>query len=176
MTPKELFEILVRENAGMLTVFLRAAVRDSTLVDDLFQETMLTAWKTLGRFDRSKPFGPWLRGIARNLVLAQRRKSARGAVLLDEQTLEHIEACAQGIQIQSGDTLDEKLQCLRDCVEALPEQYRNVVRLRYHDEAGVAELADRLNISVENAKKRLQRARSRLSDCLSGKLSFPEAT
>src|SRR5687768_10367216 len=79
-------------HAQMLTVYLRCAVRDPGTADDLFQETMLTAWKNLDKFDRSRPFGPWLRGIAGKLVLAQRRKSARGFVLCDAEVLEHLES------------------------------------------------------------------------------------
>ena len=41
------FEILVRENAGMLTTYLRAVVWDPAVVDDLFQDTMLVAWRRL---------------------------------------------------------------------------------------------------------------------------------
>ena len=48
----------------MLTVFLRSRVNDEAAVDDLFQETMLVAWKRLDECDLSRPFGPWLRGIA----------------------------------------------------------------------------------------------------------------
>jgi len=50
----------------MLTVFLRSRVNDEAAVDDLFQETMLVAWKRLDDCDLSRPFGPWLRGLDRN--------------------------------------------------------------------------------------------------------------
>ena len=42
---KEVFEILMRENADMLLAFLRASVRDSHAVDEMFQETMVVAWR-----------------------------------------------------------------------------------------------------------------------------------
>ncbi len=42
------FEILVRENADMLVTYLRAMVWNAAAVDDLFQETMLVAWRRLG--------------------------------------------------------------------------------------------------------------------------------
>ena len=41
------FEILVRENEAMLMTYLRAAVRNQAVVEDLFQETMLVAWRKL---------------------------------------------------------------------------------------------------------------------------------
>ena len=48
---KKLFEALVREHADMLTVYLRSAVGNQTDVDDLFQETMVIAWRRLDDFD-----------------------------------------------------------------------------------------------------------------------------
>ena len=176
MQSHELFEILVREHAQMLTVYLRCAVRDPGTADDLFQETMLTAWKNLDKFDRSRPFGPWLRGIAGKLVLAQRRKSARGFVLCDEEVLEDLESRQAALQACSGDTLDEKLAGLKDCIAALPDRYRRVVELRYRDQVEGEPLAQQLGLSMETLKKQLQRARARLLECLERKLPHIEAT
>jgi len=75
--PAVLFEILVREHADMLASFLRSAVADAAAVDDLFQETFLVVWKNLDRYDRGRPFAPWVRGIASRLVMAERRRSYR---------------------------------------------------------------------------------------------------
>ena len=48
---KKSFEILVRENSRMLTVFLSTRIREQAVIDDLFQETMLVAWKRLPDYD-----------------------------------------------------------------------------------------------------------------------------
>src|SRR5688572_18668698 len=85
MTNRELFEILLRENAGMLWSYLRSLV-NATDADDLFQQTCLEAWRSLDRYDKARPIGPWLRGIASNLVFVHWRKS-KASVTLDAQTL-----------------------------------------------------------------------------------------
>src|SRR5829696_5097870 len=113
MDAKALFEILVREHAPMLTVYLRSVVRDRGRADDLFQESMLVAWRNLERFDRTRPFGPWLRGIAAKLVLAERRQAVSGWLLCDAEVLEHIDHRLELVESQRGDTLDEKLHGLR---------------------------------------------------------------
>src|SRR6185295_662794 len=105
MDAKQLFEILVREHSAMLLVYLRAAVREPALVDDLYQETLLVAWRTLDRFDRTRPFGPWLRGIAAKLVMAERRKAANSPLLCGEQMLDHLNERLTALQAQPGDTL-----------------------------------------------------------------------
>lgn len=171
MPSTDLFEILVREHADMLTVYLRCVVRGPTLVDDLFQETMLTAWRTLDRFDRSRPFGPWLRGIAGKLVLAHRRKSAKSVVFCEEQFLEHLEHRHAELQRLPGDTLDDKLDELRRCLELLPSTYRQAVELRYTEGLQGTGLAAKLQISTEALKKRLQRGRAHLMHCLQRKLA-----
>ena len=71
---RKAFEILARENSRMLIVYLRSLVQDEAAIDDLFQETMVVAWRRLDECDLDRPFGPWLRGIASRLVMAHYRK------------------------------------------------------------------------------------------------------
>lgn len=169
MTPEDLFEILVRDHADSLRVYLRCTIRDPALIEDIFQETLIVAWKRLDDFDKSRPFGPWLRGIAGRLVLAARRKQAKGMVLCDQNILEHLEQRVSELGQQPGDTLQEKLDGLRECIQHLPERYREAVKLRYQEELAGPALAERLQITGENLKKRLQRGRERLLDCMQRK-------
>lgn len=175
MHAHELFEILVRENADMLMAYIRSVVRNDSTAEDVFQETMLTAWRRLGDYDRSRPFGPWLRGIAARVMLAQRRQKARDFALCDEELLEHLDARCEALHRQPGDTWDDKLDGLRECLEKLPEHYRQVIHLRYSEELTSERLAERLQISMETLKKRLQRGRARLLECLQRKLRWETA-
>jgi RNA polymerase sigma-70 factor len=171
MNPEQVFEILIRENADMLLAYLRSAVRDEHAVDDLFQESMLVAWRKIEQYDRERPFGAWLRGIARNLALEHFRKCASRDQLLDEETLEWVEARIAQVQAFGGDTLGEKLSALRDCVQALPEGYRQPIQLRYAESLSLSEISNKLQLAMETLKKRLMRAKLRLADCLERKLS-----
>lgn len=171
MDTTDLFEILVREHAEMLSVYLRSIVHDPALVDDLFQETMLTAWRKLDQFDRSRPFGPWLRGIAAKLALTVHRKKSSRTLLCDVQTLEAIDQRMEQLSHRPGSTFDQKVDTLRDCLDALPSPYRDPVQLRYTEELSGQEIASKLSIAVQTLKKRLQRARSLLLDCLQRKLN-----
>jgi RNA polymerase sigma-70 factor (ECF subfamily) len=160
------FEILVRENADMLVTYLRAVVWDPTVVDDLFQETMLVAWRRLADYDQSRPFGPWLRGIAARQVLAHARKAQRDLMVCDEQVLEYLDQQVQRISQRDGDCWDEKLLALRECVAALPEVNRQAISLRYLEGRTAERIAALLDVTREAVKKRLQRGRAQLLDCL----------
>ena len=61
---KHVFSILVNENAGMLMSYLKSLVWKHDAAEDIFQETMLVAWRKIDQCDLDRPFGPWLRGIA----------------------------------------------------------------------------------------------------------------
>ncbi len=172
MEAHELFEILVRENAKMLIAYIRSVIRDASAADDIFQETMLTAWRRLDVYDKSRPFGPWLRAIASRVLLAHQRKAARGFALYDEATLEYLAGRFETLHQQPGDTFDQKLQGLRDCLASLPGHYKTAIELRYREDLKGHHLAQQLGISLEALKKRLQRGRAMLQDCLVQKLAL----
>ena len=175
---KKAFEILVRENSRMLLVYLRSLVRDEAAIDDLFQETMMVAWRRLDQCDLGRPFGPWVRGIASRIVLAHYRKQKKNPVLLSEAVLQVLDSHFEAINEIAGDTWDDKLSALRQCIDALPDRQKSVIGSRYFDGLSAAEISERFDLSVEACKKRLQRGRAMLAACLKtkGVLATPEAT
>ncbi|KAA5540760.1 sigma-70 family RNA polymerase sigma factor [Roseiconus nitratireducens] len=156
----------------MLLAFLRTIVDDPATIDDLYQETMLVAWRRLEEVDLSKPFGPWLRGVAGKLVLAHYRKQKALPSFWSEEVLAHIEGQFRAISIRAGDTWEEKIIALHECVEALSTAHRQAIRGRYFRGLSVEELADLLETSVDACKKRLVRARKLLAECLTRKKVF----
>ena len=167
---KKAFEILMRDNADMLLAYLRASVRDQHAVDEIFQETMIVAWKRLEDFDSSRSFSKWLRGIAGKLVLAHFRKSGQESHSCDQATLEWLESRFAKIEVIRGDTLSEKLQLLRECVDALPADARVAIEARYMSQQSLGEIVQELGVASETIKKRLYRARRQLGSCLEQKL------
>ena len=173
---RKLFEALIHENAHSLRVFLHSAVHDPAAVDDIFQETMIVAWKTIDRFDQERSFGRWIRGIARNLILSHRRRNARRSVLSNQDLVDLIDDHCESIQLMSNDFLDERLQRLKRCIDTLPATYRDAIRLRYQNEIRGQKLAELLETSWSNTKKRLQRGRKILFDCMESKWSEVRGT
>jgi RNA polymerase sigma-70 factor (ECF subfamily) len=165
------FEILAREHADMLTAFLRSLVTRSDLVDDLFQETMMVAWRRLADYDRSLPFGPWLRGIAAKLVLQHRRKAGAAGLLCCEQgVLETLEAEYRKLEQRPADSFRERMEKLGSCLNRLPPLLRDAVDLVYGRGLTLQGLAASLEATEEAVKKRVQRARQMLAKCLSGEV------
>ncbi len=164
-----LFEVLVRENADSLTAFLRASVEDQATVDDLFQEAMLIAWRKIGEYDRVRPFGAWLRGIAKRLVLAHYRQAAREIPFSDERVLDYLDQRMTQVDRQPGDTFDEKIAALRDCIARLEPLYQEPIELHYRQGQATEWIAQHLATTRDVIQKRLQRARVQLAECLERK-------
>lgn len=156
-------------------VYLRSLVRDESAIDDLFQETMVVAWRRLDECDLDRPFGPWLRGIASRLVMAHYRKQKVDPMVLQEAVLNVIDRHFENISQLAGDTWDDKVAALHACISELPESHKVVVTGRYFDGASLGDLAERLETTMEACKKRLQRGRTMLAKCLKTKGVFSAA-
>ena len=166
---KKSFEILVRENSRMLTVFLSTRIREQAVSDDLFQETMLVAWKRLPDYDLDRPFGPWLRGIAYRVTLDYFKKQSRIPFLMSESVNDLIDKHFESINLQKGDIWDEKVEALNDCLKIIPEKYSSVIKHKYFSQESILNVSEWAGISLEACKKRMQRGRNLLAQCLKSK-------
>ena len=162
---EEVFEVLMRQNADHLMAFIRAMVRNNALADDVFQETFLVAWRRFDDFDRDRPFGPWLRGIAHRTALGLMRKT-RKEFAVDTAIVDVLESHAAGYERVSMSEESSAAEMLNDCVGRLPPRYREVIEVLYRGGRSISEVAEATDAGAEAVKKRLQRARRMIADCL----------
>ena len=165
-TGREVFEILARENTDMLTAYLRSLIGADPSVDDLFQQSMLVAWRRLADYDRKRPFGPWLRGIAQRLVLEHRRRAAGRPRVIDPLVLVELDRRFDALAAQPGDTFRERAERLHSCLAKLPDAMRHAIEMIYARGLLIAAAATALGSSEEAVKKRVQRARQLLAECI----------
>ena len=162
----EVFEALAREHAEMLGVYLRSLVGAGSDLDDLFQETMITAWRKFDDFDRDRAFGAWIRGIARMLVLEHHRLGAARARTLDPAVLQAIDLRFQTLEDAPGETFRDRARRPLDCVARLPGPMRDVIEMAYMRGMSLVEIGQGIGLGVEAVKKRAQRARAALAACM----------
>lgn len=106
--------------------------------------------------------------------MAWRRSRRRAPSPLEQEFLDQLASSATKFEHRVSDTLDERLDSLRECFGRLPEDARETLRLRYMEELNGAAMATRLSINVEAMKKRVQRARTMLADCLTRMMAAPK--
>lgn len=166
-TDRKSFSILVKEHHRGLLAYARALTREEHTSRDIVQDAFVVAWSNLETFDITRDFGSWMRGIVRNKWRESLRKNAR-EVALDEETLEFLEADARqwdGLRDQGG-----VFARLELCLKKLPESLAEAVKAFYYDGYSGEEAASVLSVQSATLRKRLERARGGLRDCLAAKL------
>lgn len=165
-----MFQELVRRYHGPLYRFLCGYLGNSTLAEDVLQNTLLKVHLKCGRYQPGRPVRPWLYKIAtRQAIDALRRAGRFAAVSLDQSPDDGDEDCvvADLLSNASPDPLDaaqsaERRQLVRESVARLPEPFRQVVRLAYFRGMTYSEIADALKIPLGTVKSRLHLAIGKL--------------
>jgi len=160
------FEILVREHHVRLISYAQALVKDRALAEDLVQDSFIIAYRKFDRYDASRDFAAWMRGIIRFKYLEHQR--ARAVSALDPATLEGIDGLHETwdrIDEQSG---DDRLVTLRTCLDRLSGLVRSSLEAFYFGERSCADIAAASGTSEEVVRKRLQRGREFLHLCITG--------
>ena len=162
----------------MLLAYIRAHTGRTSIADDVFQRTMLEAWAHFDKYDPHLPAGPWLRGIARNMINSERRDNARVWRRLEKVAAQRLEQHFDYIEEQAGLEFAEVVRELKDCLGRLDLLYRAPLECCYWTGLSVRDTADRTGLSLEACKKRLQRGREMLRACMTGKgvLAPPEGS
>lgn len=142
-----------------------AVVRDVEASEDVAQDVYVHVWKGLPALRNADSFLPWLRQLARNRAHAFLRKDqpARRTELGPdiETTLRDPRATAE-----EGLLDDAQRRMLREALDALNTDAREVLILYYREEQSVRQVATLLELSESAVKKRLERAREALRESL----------
>ncbi|MEQ9620326.1 MAG: RNA polymerase sigma factor [Deltaproteobacteria bacterium] len=162
-----LFEILMRRYNQRLYRVARSIVGDASEAEDVMQDAYVQAYTHLSQFAGLAKFSTWLTKIAVNEALARVRKRRQFVDMVStsssgEEKMSALEAKSQDPE-QSALTR-ELNAVLEAAVGSLPDAYRSVFMLRNIEGMSTAETAECLDISEENVKIRLYRARYLLKE------------
>jgi RNA polymerase sigma-70 factor, ECF subfamily len=150
---------------AMLRAYLRAFIRDSDVVDDVLSDVAVAVARSWDNFDRSLPFGPWVRGVARRVALKRLAQRQRAEVILPDDVLESLGAVMDELPDQDG-RVEEQRERLKRCLEQLTQRNRELVQLRYSDELKVEAIAARVRRSVGALYTAFSRIHAALLRCM----------
>ena len=167
---EEAFGLLVRRYQRRLTAFLSQLVGDLELARELSQEAFVRAWSALARFDPKYRFSTWLFRIAHNLGIDQLRRRRLKTVSLYRTDTEGTE-----VEVVVPDTEKDPLghlendalaSGLRQVIDELRPEYRELVLLRHFAGLSYQEIADFKEMPLGTVKNKLFRAHSVLRKAL----------
>lgn len=144
---------------GKVRQLLYPMVCDHALADDLTQETLLRAWRSLGRFEKRSRMSTWLYRIAMN-VLRDHQRRIRSGVSAGEVLL-------AGVPEQGGEPLegmlnDERSLVIRDALMELPMPLRAAINLTYLQGLSNGEAAEVEQCSLATMYWRVHQAKKQL--------------
>jgi DNA-directed RNA polymerase specialized sigma24 family protein len=142
-----------------LRVFLRRLTGNHADGDDIAQESFVFAWQHIGRFDATRPFRPWLFGVAWHKY----REHKRGWLRLMKRENQAAENVSAVICSDPGVGLD-----LTAALEGLSPEQRAVVLLCLMAEFSHAEAAETLALPLGTVKSHVARGRKKLVSMLGG--------
>jgi RNA polymerase sigma-70 factor, ECF subfamily len=136
-------------------------VHDSAAAEDIAQDAFLAAIGALDRFDRRRPFGPWLHRIVVNRAIdCARREALRRGV-------------GEAEEVPAPPSPDERIgEEAMTALAQLPAEQRAVVVLRYLLDYTPGEIARMLKVPRGTVNSRLRRALDRLGDLLEAEVSL----
>jgi RNA polymerase sigma-70 factor (ECF subfamily) len=159
---------LMGRHQDRLYRYLVRLLGDEAVAEDVFQQTWLRAAERIARYDASRPFGPWLFAVARNLALDHLRRYQPES--LDDGEGEAAGPAGSSVSAERGPlarlATRERGERLATAVAVLPATDREVLTLRFEQDLALAEMASVLGVPLPTVKARLYRALARLKQRL----------
>ncbi len=153
------YDLLVGQHQQAVFRLAYLLLGDSDDAEDVAQETFIRAFRSLNRFDDTRPVRPWLLQITTNLARNHHRSVKRYLAALQRLVAANPDQYVQGTH---RDRPEDESQALWQMVRQLAKPDQEIIYLRYFLELSEAEIAQTLVIAPGTVKSRLHRALGRL--------------
>jgi RNA polymerase sigma-70 factor, ECF subfamily len=163
--PFDLTRLVEQHQAGVWR-YVRFLGAERTEADDITQETFLAIARAAFVERDERQTAGYLRVVARNQLLALRRKQRREISTVELEAAESVWAATAG----SDGSLAAYIDALRECVGCLEGRSRQVIDLHYRDCARREAIAEALDMKPDGVKTLLRRTRQVLRECIERKL------
>lgn len=164
------YATIMREHGPKLLSLARRFLRNEECARDAVQETFISAFRSIDRFEGNCKVSTWLHRIAVNSCLMKLRSDRRcreteldallPTFLDDGHQAEHNESWTVSVEDELHTA--EMRRIVRQCIDELPDAYRTVLLLRDIEEMTTEETAKLLAVTSNTVKVRLHRARQAL--------------
>jgi RNA polymerase sigma-70 factor (ECF subfamily) len=167
------FEILQKKYKRVISSLIRRMVKDEDDIDDLTQETFIKAYNALNKFQPGYAFSSWIYRIASNTCIDFMRKKRFNFVYIDQpikndEDEQYIEIEDTSYQPDTEYLINERKNILKNAIDALPENYRTIIRMRHEEDLDYKEISTLLDLPLGTVKAHLFRARKLLLNALQG--------
>jgi RNA polymerase sigma-70 factor, ECF subfamily len=163
------FRHLIERYHDPLLRFLFRLTGRREMAEDVFQDTFLQVHQSLGSFDVTRRFKPWVFTIAANKARdAMRRAQRRAAVSIsprDDESSGPIDLA--DLRIASPDSrlgASEQAAMVQKAIDQMPARLREILLLAYFQRLTYQQIAEQFEIPVGTVKSRLHAAVAAFAD------------
>lgn len=163
------FAMLMSRHKGGIYGFARRYVGDADAAFEIVQETFVSAWGAIGRYDVERPIGVWLRAIALNKCRDRARRNAVRRFIFGEKSADSPEAQRQADPAPNAEVLlldRQRNAALTKAIAGLPNKLKEPLLLTYFEDMSQQQAASLLGITVKAVETRVYRARQKLEELL----------
>ena len=156
------FDELLARYQSKLFNYIYFIVRNQEVAEDIFQETFVKAITTIqqGRYTASGKFGAWLTRIAHNMIIDGFRQERNENTISNDETevdlFNDVDLCDDNVEMQMIN--EQTLSDVHRLVDALPDNQREVVYMRFYQDLSFKEIADITGVSINTALGRMRYA------------------
>lgn len=164
---QEAFAELVKRYEKQIFSLAYRLIGDYDEAADLAQEAFLRIYQMLGRYDPEKKFFSWMYRVAQNACL--NAMSRRPANVIPVETAEEYfsETGATDTAEPEQDYLNKEIrQNIDRAIDELPDNYRDIIYLRYIEDLSYQQIADALSLPLSTVETRLFRGKKLLQQKL----------
>ena len=159
---REAVSQLLERHARRVRDYVRMLVKDGDVADDLTQEVLIKVVKVLdeGRYTDKGRFLPWVLRIAHNRVLDYFRAQKQVKTVSESNSGFDIWGNKNLAEPSIEDQLvsEQQAEEVRALIELLPEEQREVVKMRYYEGLSFKEIAELTGVSINTALGRMRYA------------------
>lgn len=158
---EECFEILVRRHKTRLFSYIYHNVRDRELSNDIFQDTFVKVINTLkqGAYNEEGKFLPWIMRIAHNLIIDHYRRLQKIPTVENRDDYDIFSGiCSIDENVEEKIIINQIHHDVRKLVELLPDEQKEVLKLRHFSDMSFKDIADTTNVSINTALGRMRYA------------------
>lgn len=160
------FESVYKSLSGALKRFIaRRSGQSPEVVEEIFSQTMIAAWTGFSSFEHKSSYFTWICKIALHKIADYYRVQVHQNSTFIAPFLEDLVEPEELSVLEQIALADLQLAVNR-ALDLIPRKMRQILWLRYWEEASVAEIARALGVTPKAAESKLYRARKALAKML----------
>lgn len=155
------FETLLNRHRNKIYTSIYLFVKDPDLAEDIFQDVFIKIIDTLrkGKYNHEGKFLQWAMRISYNMCVDQFRRSKRRTKVSATETFDIFDVLETNEENMETRIIKSQLhQKVRDLVDQLPDEQREVVILRHYADMSFKEISQLTRVSINTALGRMRYA------------------